>query len=122
MYMYPLLHLRGIHLLIFSLQVRSSDGPISLFGNFLFWLMVADVLYRAATKENPEAAAAAAGSTAESGSSGDNTTGTRASEGSGRRWRFGRARGGGGGGGSGGQSTAMVTFEDAVMKRHTPRE
>ena len=93
----------GMSLLIFSLQVRSNDGPISQFGNVLFWLMVADVLYRAATKENTETAGG-------NGSS----DGSGASEGSGRRWRLRR--------GGGGQSTMMVSFEDALMKRHTPRE
>ena len=108
-------------MLIFSLQVRSSDSPISQFGNFLFWLMVADVLYRAATKENTDTETAAATSTAtgsENGSTSGADSGVGASEGTGRRWwRLRR-----GSSGSRGQSTAMVTFEDAVMKRHTPRE
>ena len=97
-------------LLIFSLQVRYNDGPISQFGNLLFWLMVADVLYRAATKDTTETAAGTGND-----SSGDSTSSTGANEGTGRRWRLRR-------GGGGGQSAAMVTFEDAVMKRHTPRE
>ena len=110
-------------MLIFSLQVRSSDSPISQFGNCLFWIMVADVLYRAATKENTDTETAAATSTStatgsESGSTSGADSGAGASEGTGRRWwRLRR-----GSGGSRGQSTAMVTFEDAVMKRHTPRE
>ena len=65
--------------------------------------MVADVLYRAATKENTETAA------------GNDSTSSGASEGTGRRRRLLS-------GGGGRQSPAMVTFEDAIMKRHTPRE
>ena len=110
--------------IIFSLQVRSSDGPISQFGNIVFWLMVADVLYRAATKENTpietSATAATAGNESGSTTSGDGSGTGASDEGSGRRWWL--RRGGGGGGASGGQSTAMVKFEDAIMKRHTPRE
>lgn len=102
----------GMPQLIFSLQVRSGDSPVSQFGNLLFWLMVADVLYRAATKETVETAGGAGNDT-----SGENTSSTGASEGTGRRWGFRRGRGE-----RGGQSAAMVTFEDAIMKRHTPRE
>ena len=64
--------------------------------------MVADVLYRAATKQATEA----------SGSDGEGA-GEGASEGSGRGLRLRRGRS---------QSQMMVPFENAVMTRHTPRE
>ena len=78
--------------------------------------MIADILYRTATKPYTEAS--------ENGSS----DGTSAGQGNSRSSNDG---GGGGGGGGRGwrlrwrgrpQSPMMVTFEDAVMKRHTPRE
>ena len=85
----------------FSIQVRSNDGPISQLGNLLFWLVIGDVLYRAATNhQNPETAADPSGA----------SEGTR----TGRGWSLrGRGRP---------QSPSMMSFEDAVVKRSAPRE
>ena len=92
-----------------SLQVRSNDGPVSQLGNLIFWLVIADILYRAATKSYHEAS----GSEDSDGAGGGE--GNRSSnDDGGRGWRL-RWRGRP-------QSPMTVTFEDAVMKRYTPRE
>ena len=70
--------------------------------------MIADILYRAATKQDSEGS----GNNGREGGAEGTTTGSE--DGRRRGWSLRRS----------GQSDSpkMVSLEDAIMKRHTPRE